>query len=193
MGSSLYRIKVDISPVPARQWQGIARDCARSIDSLVELLHGQLSTSVMERITRPGTDCSRRPRRSRSAAVVRTGRPCASTSRRRCTRRPTARRAAGTAVHPAQRRREGTHREGREAVRRFRKSRFWPHPRRLETSRRLRHRSGGPDAAAAAGARGREGQQEGTVPEAGKEDFAAAQSTPAIRSLGECRHHRCVA
>ncbi len=55
MGSSLYRTKVNISAVPARQWQGIARDCAQSIDSLVELLQGQLSTSVMERITRPGT------------------------------------------------------------------------------------------------------------------------------------------
>jgi len=55
MGSSLYRTDVNISAVPARQWQGIARDCAQSIDSLVELLQGQLSTSVMERITRPGT------------------------------------------------------------------------------------------------------------------------------------------
>jgi uncharacterized Zn finger protein len=55
MGSSLYRIKVNISAVPAPQWQGIARDCSQSIDSLVELLQGQLSTSVMERITRPGT------------------------------------------------------------------------------------------------------------------------------------------
>jgi uncharacterized Zn finger protein len=55
MGSSLYRIEVNIAPVPARQWQGIARDCAQSIDSLVELLRGQLSTSVMERITRPET------------------------------------------------------------------------------------------------------------------------------------------
>jgi len=55
MGSSLYRIEVSISAVPARQWQGIARDCSQSIDSLVELLQGQLSTSVMERITRPGT------------------------------------------------------------------------------------------------------------------------------------------
>lgn len=55
MGSSLYRVEVNISPLPARQWQGIARDCAQSIDSLVELLQGQLSTSVMERITRPGT------------------------------------------------------------------------------------------------------------------------------------------
>ena len=55
MGSSLYRVEVSISAVPARQWRGIARDCAQSIDSLVELLQGQLSTSVMERIARPGT------------------------------------------------------------------------------------------------------------------------------------------
>jgi uncharacterized Zn finger protein len=55
MGSSLYRIRVKISAVAAAHWQGIARDCARSIDTLVELLQGQLSTSVMERIIRPGT------------------------------------------------------------------------------------------------------------------------------------------
>lgn len=55
MGSSLYRIKVKIAKVPAPQWQSIARDCAQSIDTLVELLQGQLSTAVMERITRPGT------------------------------------------------------------------------------------------------------------------------------------------
>jgi uncharacterized Zn finger protein len=55
MGSSLYRIKVEISAVASAHWQGIARDCARSIDTLVELLQGQLSASVMERITRPGS------------------------------------------------------------------------------------------------------------------------------------------
>lgn len=55
MGSSLYRIKVEISAVASAHWQGIARDCARSIDTLVELLQGQLSESVMERITRPGS------------------------------------------------------------------------------------------------------------------------------------------
>lgn len=55
MGSSLYRIKIQISAVPSAHWQGIARDCARSIDTLVELLQGQLSVSVMERITRPGS------------------------------------------------------------------------------------------------------------------------------------------
>src|SRR5712672_1228251 len=55
MGSSLYRITVSISEVAGAHWRAIARDCARSIDTLVELLQGQLSTSVMERITRPGT------------------------------------------------------------------------------------------------------------------------------------------
>jgi uncharacterized Zn finger protein len=54
-GSSLYRISVRITKVVAAHWQDIARECARSIDSLVELLQGQLSTAVMERITRPGT------------------------------------------------------------------------------------------------------------------------------------------
>ena len=55
MGSSLYQISVLVTEVTVTHWQGIARDCARSIDSLVELLQGQLSTAVMERITRPGT------------------------------------------------------------------------------------------------------------------------------------------
>ena len=55
MGSSLYRIKVQISAVADSHWQSIARDCARSIDTLVELLQGQLSATVMERITRPGS------------------------------------------------------------------------------------------------------------------------------------------
>lgn len=54
-GSSLYRISVRISKVAAAHWQAISSDCARSIDSLVELLQGQLSTAVMERITRPGS------------------------------------------------------------------------------------------------------------------------------------------
>ena len=55
MGSSLYKVKVDIAAVPRKQWQAIGGDCAGSIDSLVELLQGRLSKSVMERICRPGT------------------------------------------------------------------------------------------------------------------------------------------
>jgi uncharacterized Zn finger protein len=62
MGSDLYHIKVKISEVRAPHWQSIARDCARSIDSWVELLQGQLSTSVMERITRSGTGLFPSPR-----------------------------------------------------------------------------------------------------------------------------------
>jgi len=55
MGSSLYRIRIRIAPVTQARWESIARDCARSIDTLIELLQGQLSEAVMERITRPGT------------------------------------------------------------------------------------------------------------------------------------------
>src|ERR1700758_502282 len=40
MGSSLYRITVSIREVAVAHWQAIARDCARSIDTLVELLQG---------------------------------------------------------------------------------------------------------------------------------------------------------
>src|SRR6266849_6203022 len=55
VGSSLYLVTVRISEVSSAHWQAVARDCARFIDTLVELLQGQLSSSVMERITRPGT------------------------------------------------------------------------------------------------------------------------------------------
>jgi uncharacterized Zn finger protein len=54
MGSELYTIKVNISAVPAKQWQDIGADCAGTIDSLVELLQGRLSRGVMERICQPG-------------------------------------------------------------------------------------------------------------------------------------------
>lgn len=55
MGSSLYQIQVTITAVPVAHWQGIVRDCARSLDSLVELLQGKFSSAVMERLSRPGT------------------------------------------------------------------------------------------------------------------------------------------
>jgi uncharacterized Zn finger protein len=55
MGSSLYDIKLTIKAVPTKRWQEVAGDCARSIDSLVELLQGRFSSAVMERIARPGT------------------------------------------------------------------------------------------------------------------------------------------
>lgn len=55
MGSSLYKVAVKVSAVPAPQWQAISADCAGSIDTLVELLQGKLSRAVMERICTPKT------------------------------------------------------------------------------------------------------------------------------------------
>lgn len=53
-GSDLYQIKVTISPVQRGRWKAICRDCAGSIDSVVELLQGRLAKSVMDRVCREG-------------------------------------------------------------------------------------------------------------------------------------------
>lgn len=55
MGSSLYRVDVQVAAVAAPQWQAIGKDCTGTIDSLVELLQGKLSTAVMQRICTPRT------------------------------------------------------------------------------------------------------------------------------------------
>lgn len=55
MGSSLYTVIIKVVPVQLKQWQAISADCAGSIDSLVELLQGKLSTAVMQRICTPQT------------------------------------------------------------------------------------------------------------------------------------------
>ena len=54
-GSELYEVKVEILSVASPHWKSICEDCAGSIDSLVELLQGQLSKGVMERISRQQT------------------------------------------------------------------------------------------------------------------------------------------
>ena len=53
-GSQLYKIKITISPVAAKRWKAICRDCAGTIDSLVELLHGRIAKAVMDRVCRKG-------------------------------------------------------------------------------------------------------------------------------------------
>ncbi|MDA8381527.1 MAG: SWIM zinc finger family protein [Betaproteobacteria bacterium] len=55
MGSSLYRIEIGISALPAAQWEAIVRACTGSIASLVELLQGKFSKAVMERVCQPKT------------------------------------------------------------------------------------------------------------------------------------------
>jgi uncharacterized Zn finger protein len=55
VGSSLYKIEIGISAVPASQWKSLAKECTGSIASLIELLQGKLSKAVMERICQPKT------------------------------------------------------------------------------------------------------------------------------------------
>ena len=53
-GSSLYKINITIAPVAAARWKAICRDCAGTIDSLIELLQGRLAKGVMDRVCREG-------------------------------------------------------------------------------------------------------------------------------------------
>lgn len=46
-GSSLYKIKIGIKAVDKKRWDGLRRECAGSIGSLMELLSGKLSERVM--------------------------------------------------------------------------------------------------------------------------------------------------
>jgi uncharacterized Zn finger protein len=55
MGSSLYQIEIGIAAVPEHHWKVLTNECTGSIASLVELLQGRLSESVMERICQPKT------------------------------------------------------------------------------------------------------------------------------------------
>ena len=50
-GSELYEIAITIAPLPAAQWAGIKTRCAGQVGSLVELLQGKLSKSVIEIVT----------------------------------------------------------------------------------------------------------------------------------------------
>jgi uncharacterized Zn finger protein len=53
-GSELYKIEIAIAPVKSAHWRSVCRDCAGSIDSLVELLQGRLAKGVMDRVCREG-------------------------------------------------------------------------------------------------------------------------------------------
>lgn len=51
-GSSVYKVVVNIKGLAPGLWRSICTDCAGGIDSLVELLQGRFSNSVMERLCR---------------------------------------------------------------------------------------------------------------------------------------------
>lgn len=49
-GSAMYDVKVTVGPVAPVRWSAICKDCSGAIDSLVELLQGRFSKSVMTRL-----------------------------------------------------------------------------------------------------------------------------------------------
>ncbi len=53
-GSELYTIRISIAPVPPERSASLARDCAGTIDSVVELLQGRIAKGVMDRVCRQG-------------------------------------------------------------------------------------------------------------------------------------------
>jgi uncharacterized Zn finger protein len=50
-GSEIYEVDIDISALPDKEWRSIKSRCAGQIGSLVELLQGKLSKSVIEIVT----------------------------------------------------------------------------------------------------------------------------------------------
>jgi len=54
-GSSVYKVTIGITSLPAARWRSICADCSGRIDSLVELLQGRLSKGVMDRMCRQGS------------------------------------------------------------------------------------------------------------------------------------------
>jgi uncharacterized Zn finger protein len=61
-GSELYEIEIAIAPVKPAHWKSVCRDCAGSIDSLVELLQGRMAKGVMDRVCREGDGLFPAPR-----------------------------------------------------------------------------------------------------------------------------------
>jgi uncharacterized Zn finger protein len=52
-GSEIYEIKVKIDPLPPKRWESIKAECRGQIGSVVELLQGKFSDSVMRILTDP--------------------------------------------------------------------------------------------------------------------------------------------
>ncbi len=50
-GSSLYTVNIAIKPADSTHWKNIVKACAGKIDSMIELLQGKFSKSVMEMMT----------------------------------------------------------------------------------------------------------------------------------------------
>lgn len=56
-GSNPYRVKIKIAKLNRTTWTKLKKECAASIDSLLDLLGGQLSDSVLQRLTAKRGGC----------------------------------------------------------------------------------------------------------------------------------------
>ncbi len=61
MGTRLYTVAVSIDPVTQAHWKGVVQSCAGQVGSMIELLQGKLSQSVMETVTQPTTGLFPKP------------------------------------------------------------------------------------------------------------------------------------
>jgi uncharacterized Zn finger protein len=60
-GSEIYRVDINISPLSARKWKDLRKQCAGQIGSLLELLQGRFSDNVMAIVTDPNQGLFPRP------------------------------------------------------------------------------------------------------------------------------------
>lgn len=65
MGTHLYRVEVNITPLEKGRWEALVAECAGKVGSALELLQGKLSDAVMAVITREGTGLFPAPREIR--------------------------------------------------------------------------------------------------------------------------------
>lgn len=54
-GSSVYDVKIEMEPLALPRWKSLVAQCTGKIESVIELLSGQLSDAVMERLCDPQT------------------------------------------------------------------------------------------------------------------------------------------
>jgi len=50
-GSSIYKVNITIAPLPSKKWNQVKSKCSGKVGSMLELLQGKLSSSVMEVVT----------------------------------------------------------------------------------------------------------------------------------------------
>ena len=61
----VYKITIDVKPMPEPKWKTLVTACAGKIDSLIELLQGKFSKAVMEIILKKREDYFQSLRRLR--------------------------------------------------------------------------------------------------------------------------------